>query len=115
MPTPLEIIPTPLFSFSDWDYDKKQKLAMDDIRFNLVGHELAAILIEINLLASAGNLADENRNQLITEILRNHSTISSLNFEAIGNEISMQCIPVWQVENHGIRIRCRLMIPCSCK
>jgi hypothetical protein len=81
MPTPLGIIHTPLFS--NWEFDKKQKLAFDDIRFNLVGHELAAILIEINLLASVGNLSEENKNQRITQILQNHSTISSLNFEAI--------------------------------
>jgi hypothetical protein len=56
MPTPLGPIPTPLCC--DWGNQWKKKIQHDDVRFNLVGHELAVSISAIGVQVCG--LEDEN-------------------------------------------------------
>jgi hypothetical protein len=70
MPTPLGIIPAPLSQ--DWDCYGRNAIQSDDVRFNLVGQELAHIIGTINDDLDLFNVSAEIRHILVDTLVKRY-------------------------------------------
>jgi hypothetical protein len=82
MPTPLGIIPSPL-DF-DWDEFRKDEIEDEDLSFNLVGQELAEILLTINAMNSI-DMPAHVRNRISHQIAAEFEHVGAT-FESIEKE-----------------------------